>query len=131
MKSLNLKFSIIGFLGFVLATNVCFSQQGTIVINQDKKITTLLDAKKDMDKSDDALGRYKVQIYSGNRSTAESTQRDFNSNFTDWKASLEYEAPNFKIWVGNFKTRLEGESALRKIKNKFPNAFIFKPKKQG
>lgn len=128
MKSLNLKISIIGFLALVLASNISFSQQGQITINQDKKIITLLEVKKEINKND-AEGKYKVQIYSGNRSTAESTQRNYNSNFTDWKSTLEYEAPNFKIWVGNFVTRLEGESALKQIKTKFPNAFLFRPKK--
>ena len=35
---------------------------------------------------------------------------------------------NYKIWVGNFKTRLEADRALVKIKRKFSNAFYFKPK---
>lgn len=129
MKLLNLNISILSFVIFTMISNICIAQQGNIVINQDKKIITLLEAKKEIDKNDDSEGKYKLQIYSGNRSKAEATQREYNSNFSDWKSSLEYEAPNFKVWVGNFATRLEGENALKKIKSKFPNSFIFKPKK--
>ncbi|MFG6684979.1 SPOR domain-containing protein [Mariniflexile sp. HNIBRBA6329] len=129
MKSLNLKISTLSILTFIITTGYCFSQQGSVVVNQDKKITTLLEVKKEMNKNEPDSDRYKIQIYSGNRSSAESAQREFNSNFTDWKATLEYETPNFKIWAGNYRTRLEADRALKKIKNKFPAAFIFRPKK--
>ena len=42
---------------------------------------------------------------------------------------MRYETPNYKIWVGNFKTRLEADRALQRIKRAFNSAFIFKPKK--
>ncbi len=129
MKLLNLKISALSILAFITASNYCLAQQGTVVVNQDKKITTLLEVKKEMNKNESDSDRYKIQIYSGNRSSAEAAQREFNSNFTDWKASIEYETPNFKIWAGNYRTRLEADRALKKIKSKFPNAFIFKPKK--
>ena len=129
MKLLNLKTNVIGLFVFALGSQICIAQQGNIVINQDKKIITLLEAKKDIYKNDDDSGKYKLQIYSGNRTTAESTRHNYNSNFSEWKSTLEYEAPNFKVWIGNFETRLEGESALREIRTKFPNAFLFKPKK--
>ena len=130
MKSLNLKINILSLCAFILASTNCFAQQGNITLNQDKKIATLLDIKKEMNKYDTDSDRYKIQIYSGNnRSSAEVTQREFNSNFTEWKATIEYETPNFKIWAGNYRTRLEADRALKKIKNKFPAAFIFRPKK--
>ncbi|MFD0989332.1 SPOR domain-containing protein [Mariniflexile jejuense] len=129
MKSLNLKMNTLSLFCFLLTANYCFAQQGTVTINQDKKITTLVETKKEMNKNEPDSDRYKIQIYNGDRSSAESAQRNFNSNFSDWKATLEYEPPNFKIWAGNFRTRLEADRALKKIKNKFPAAFIFKPKK--
>ncbi|MDO7173415.1 SPOR domain-containing protein [Mariniflexile sp. AS56] len=129
MKSLNLKISALGLIAFMSVSTYSFAQQGSIVVNQDKKIATLLEAKKEMNKNEVDSDRYKIQIYSGNRSTAEASQKEFNSNFSDWKATIEYETPNFKIWAGNYRTRLEADRALKKIKNKFPAAFIFKPKK--
>ena len=43
---------------------------------------------------------------------------------------MKFETPNYKIWIGKFKTRMEAERALVKIKRKFETAFIFKPKKK-
>ena len=129
MKPLKSRINFVSLICLVLTTSFCFGQQGTVTVNQDKKITNLLEIKKDMNKNEIDSDRYKIQIYSGNRSSAESAQREFNNSFTDWKATIQYETPNFKIWAGNFTTRLEADRALKKIKNKFPNAFPFRPKK--
>lgn len=129
MKLLKLRISLLGIFTFLLTSGYCFGQQGTVSIQQDSKITNLLEIKKEMNKNEADSERYRIQIYSGNRGSAESAQRDFNLTFTDWKATIQYETPNFKIWAGNFTTRLEADRALKKIKSKFPSAFIFRPKK--
>lgn len=129
MKLLKLRISLLGIFTFLLTSGYCFGQQGTVSIQQDSKITNLLEIKKEMNKNEADSDRYKIQIYSGNRGSAESAQRDFNTTFSDWKATIQYETPNFKIWAGNFTTRLEADRALKKIKSKFPSAFIFRPKK--
>jgi len=112
-------FSLFSFVG-VLA------QQGTVEINQDKKIDALLTIKKSVNASE---ANYKIQIYSGNRPGADKAQSEFKSSFVEWSTTIEFETPNYKIWVGNFNTRLEADRALVKIKRKFANAFYFKPKK--
>ena len=106
MKILSLKISTLVVLSFFISTTLSFSQEGTVTVNQDKKITELLNLKKEMNKNEEDSDRYKIQIYNG-----------------------VYEPPNFKTWAGNFRTRLEADRALKRIKRKFPSAFIFKPKK--
>jgi len=129
MKSLNFKITFLCLLCFFLISTYSFSQQGNVTINQSKHITALLDLKKEMNKDETSSERYKIQVYSGNRSGAYEAQKEFNASFSGWYPSMQYETPNFKIWAGNFRTRLESDRALKKIKKKFPNAFIFRPKK--
>ncbi len=129
MKLLNLKTNILSILCLVMVAALSYGQQGNITINQDSNIKTLIEVKKEINKSGADSERYKIQVYNGNRGGAESSQREFNSNFPDWKASIVYEAPNFKIWSVSFNSRLEAEKALKQIKGKFPAAFIFRPKK--
>tara|TARA_R110002049_G_scaffold150274_1_gene313431 strand:- start:974 stop:1372 length:399 start_codon:yes stop_codon:yes gene_type:complete len=129
MKALNLKISALAIISFVMSVTFGFSQEGTVAINQDKKITELLNLKKEMNKNEEDTDRYKIQIYNGNRIGAKAAQKEFNDSFADWGSTDIYEPPNFKIWVGNFRTRLEADRALKRIKRKFPDAFIFKPKK--
>jgi uncharacterized protein YxjI len=111
---------------FIISCNL-HAQEGTVVINQDKEIEDLLQIKKSMETS---LDRYKIQIYSGlSRSAAETARTEFAENYSDWTSSIEYETPNYKIWVGDFRSRLEADRALIRIKKTFMNAFIFQPKK--
>jgi len=102
------------------------AQKGTIIINYNKKIDSLMLLKKELNLTEP---NYFIQIYSGNRSGAEKAQIEFRKYFIDWSSEKKFETPNYKIWIGNFKTRLEADRALLKIKKKFKNAFIFKPKK--
>ena len=128
MKLLNLKITSITFLCFFTALTFCNAQQGTVSINQDEKITTLLDLKKSL--NEETTDRYKIQIYSGNRVSAQKAKEKFQSKYNSWNPSMVFETPNYKIWAGNFRTRLEADRALKQIKKNFSGAFIFKPKKK-
>jgi hypothetical protein len=111
-------------------TNLSFAQQGTVTINQDKDIDKLLSIKKEMNESENTSDRFRIQIYSGNRAEAEKTQSTFKALNMKMPSKLVYETPNYKIWVGNFRSQLEADRALAKVKAKFPAAFKFKPKKE-
>ncbi len=102
------------------------AQQGSVTINQSPEIDKLLDLKKDISIEEE---RFKIQIYSGSRPAAEAAKANFQEAYPDYSSTLEYETPNYKIWVGNFRSRLEADRALIKVKQKFTSAFIFKPGK--
>ena len=108
-----------------LAVSFCaFSQEGEVVVIQDKAIDKLLEYKKDIN----TIEVYKIQIYSGDRATAEATKSKFKMSYNEWPVSIEFNTPNYKIWVGNFRTRLEADRALVRIKKRYMNAFVFQPK---
>ena len=107
-------------------TNEIKAQGGVVVVNQDRDIDALLRLKKEVNRTE---VNYKIQIYNGNYAGVEKTRSEFRKSFSDWATSVKFETPNYKIWVGNFKTRLEADRALIKIKREFPDAFPFKPKK--
>jgi len=121
--------------GLILAvllafTSVCNAQQGEAIVNQDNEITRLLELKKDINSDENSSSRYKIQIYSGRRASAEKADSDFRHSNGQWSSKVVYETPNYKTWVGSFRSRLEADRALLRVKRKFPNAFIFKPKKK-
>ncbi|NNK88779.1 MAG: SPOR domain-containing protein [Flavobacteriaceae bacterium] len=114
------------FFTLILGVNIN-AQQAVVEVNQDDQIDELLELKKDINRRSK---NFKIQIYNGSRSGAENTRMKFRQSYSEWPVSMEYETPNYKIWVGNFRTRLEADRALIRIKKKFGNAFIFKPKKK-
>jgi uncharacterized protein YxjI len=111
-------------LFLLCATTTLLAQEGVVTVNQDRQIATLLKLKKKLNRTE---SNYRIQIYNGNRSGAKETSLEFSRLFNDWIINMEYETPNYKIWVGSFKTRLEADRALLEVKKKFTNAFIFKP----
>lgn len=127
MNLLNPYFKTIIKTCLVLSVNIFFAQQGSVIINQAPELDALLTLKKEMNVSDNDSDRYKIQIYSGNRDGAKKARKKFNKKFEEIDANLEYETPNYKIWVGNFRSRLEADRALIRVKKEFKDAFRFKP----
>lgn len=104
-----------------------FSQQATLTIQEDPKLASLLQTKKELEKENRLAVGYTVQLYYGELNQANQILKKYRSTFSDWPASLEYETPNYKVWAGNFASRIEAERALIQIQQKFSSAFILKP----
>ena len=123
MIKIDNKFLILTFLISVFFTNIGVAQDGVVTVNQDKEIETLLRYKKDVNRT---LINYRIQIFNGNLQGAKKAEMEFKSVFSDWNPSIKFQTPNYKIWVGSFKTRLEADRALLRIKKEFRHAFIIK-----
>ncbi|MBO6630850.1 MAG: SPOR domain-containing protein [Psychroserpens sp.] len=124
MKTKNLKIITLFCLIVGLGT-FGFAQDATVTIDQDEDIAKLLDYKKDVKTAE----VYKIQLDFGSRSEAMKLRENFRNTFSQWPSELVYETPNYKVWVGNFSTRLEADIALLEIKKKFTKAMVFIPKK--
>ena len=105
------------------------AQNGTVTIHQDQRITELLSLKKSLEKDNKLTDGYVIQLYYGNLSKANSVLSNYKNKYAKWPASIEYETPNYKVWVGNFTSRIEADRALLEVQKNFPNAFILKPGK--
>lgn len=71
---------------------------------------------------------YRIQIFSSsnNKWDAVQAKSEFLKAFPDIKSYLVYQAPNFKVRVGDFLDRLEANQQLILIQESFPNAFLVK-----
>ena len=103
------------------------AQQGKVTIQQDPKIPQLLDLKKTLEKENKLSNGYTIQLYYGELNEANSIIRRYRGLYESWPASIEYETPNYKVWVGSFSERLEADRALIEVQKAFPSAFILKP----
>jgi len=115
----------------VFSSEIVTAQPGTLTVHQDDKIIQLLKLKKTLEKENKLADGYTIQLYYGNLNKANSFLRSYRNKYGSWPASIKYETPNYKVWVGNFTTRIEADRALLEIQRNFSSAFILKPSKRG
>jgi len=90
----------------------------------DTTLVELIELKKEVNSE---TKNYKIQIFSGSRNEAENTISEYKDLYNDSVAIIRYEAPNYKIWIGNYYNLIEAEKEILEVRKKYPNAFIFKP----
>ncbi|WP_034259234.1 SPOR domain-containing protein [Aequorivita capsosiphonis] len=130
MNFKNVSKVIIVSLLVIFISDKGFAQSATLTVNQDKKVTQLLTVKKALEKDNKLSDGYTIQLYYGELNQADAILKKYRSSFGDWPASIEYETPNYKVWAGNFTTRIEADRALLEIQKSFSSAFILKPERR-
>ncbi|WP_269240581.1 SPOR domain-containing protein [Flavobacterium limnophilum] len=103
------------------------AQDQNITVSQDPKFEQLLNEKRKINTSLTVNDSYKIQIYSGGSENAKKTLNEFRQEFTTIDATIVFNTPNYKVWVGNFKTRIEAERNLTNIKDRYKNVLLIKP----
>ena len=122
--SLKTKYLNLTILLLAFTITVC-AQQGEVNIDQDSDIDKLLEYKKDIK----TTKVYRIQVYqSVDPDKAQREKSNFLNSYGEWPVEIVWNTPNYKVWIGNFATRLEADRALAKIKKKYMNAIIFQPK---
>ncbi len=119
------------FIGvFLFGINqIGMAQTGKVNIHQDASIPNLLEMKSEMTKDGKLGERYKIQLFYGDNNSDSDVIKKFRSLYSEYPSQIIYETPNYKVWVGNFRNRLEADRALLKLKPNFPSAFIPKPQR--
>jgi hypothetical protein len=97
---------------------------------QDDDVTWLVEKYNNQNQTKPIINGYRVQIYfdSGNQSKkkANDVKTQFLAKNPDIPCYLVYQSPNFKVRVGDFRTRYEAYKLYREIRNDFPSAYIVK-----
>lgn len=110
---------------FYFANQVLTAQNGSVTVNQSATIDELLEFKKDIRTNT----IYKIQIFQSTQpALAEEALEEFKTKFPEWPTRIEFNTPNYKVWVGVFKDKLEADRALATLKKDYMYAFIFEPK---
>jgi len=123
---------ILLILPMLLIASAAFPQQrtadGEVNIVQDPRVDMLLEKHINANAAFDGLTGYRIQIFfdsgSNARNRANNERRRFMTLFPQTKAYVSFDAPNFKVRVGNFRTRLEAERWLREIQRHFEMAYV-------
>lgn len=122
------KLLVFSILMSFLSINIS-AQEATITLNEDLKIHQLLELKKSLEEENKLTDGYTIQLYYGEKNRANNVIRKYRYTYDSWSATIKYETPNYKVWVGNFSSRIDADRAFIEIKEKFPSAFILKPER--
>ena len=115
--SRNLNFTFLLIFSLFFSVNI-FSQESNVTVTQDSKIEQLLNEKRKINASITVNDRYKIQIFTGDSENSKKTLIQFKKENKKMDATIVFSTPNYKVWVGNFKTRIDAERNLSILKKK-------------
>lgn len=99
-------------------------------VSQDAKIDTLLKRHVAMNKRVNGTEGYRLEIFFSSslraREEALEVKTDFLRKYPDEQAYMIFQSPDFKVRVGDFRTKSEALVLRNRIKKTYPNAFIVK-----
>jgi len=104
------------------------NSQGKIRFQQDSLIGDLVIRHMIKNKQNPRIDGYRIRIYSDlgthARKESEEYKARFYENFPDIPIYQDYDRPYWKVYVGDFRTKIEAIKSLKKVKREFPAAFI-------
>ena len=105
---------------------------GTITIIQDDRVDQLISKHVQINQQNQDIDGYRIQIFfdSGNNSktAARSIHSAFITKYPNVKAYLTFKAPNYKVRVGDFRSKLDAQRFLNEIITDYPGAWIITDK---
>jgi hypothetical protein len=108
-------------------------KEGTVTIYEDGRIPKLESFVRSGEESLDGIliDGYRVLIYfDQDKSKSESEKSHFMNLYNEHAAYIDYLAPNYRVRVGNFRTKLEGEKLKQELLGVFQTAVVVKDKIQ-
>ncbi len=119
------------FMLCALATHA--QTRGKVEVIKDPRVDTLVARKLSANAGSGEGGfsssGYRVQLYAGSdRAAAYKAQAKFQQNYPDIRSYVTYNEPNFKVRVGDFRTRLEAAKMMEQLKPWFSLMFIIAEK---
>lgn len=117
-------------LNMSFAQDIDSIQEGIVTIDASSEITKMIERKINYNATiDTKTNNYRIQLFYGSESGAIRTQAKFEELFPNTTSDLEFDSPNWKIKVGNYKTRLIADKHLQTIIQEFDDAIVIEPKK--
>lgn len=99
-----------------------------IQINKDPRLDKMLKWHIEKNLKKDGIDGFRVEVFFSSKSDAleQSTKKkvEFLSKYPDYTVHIKYDAPNFKVRIGDFRTKNEALKLRKQIEKDYPIAFI-------
>lgn len=103
------------------------ASDGIVQVNADNRIQSLIDYNGTPQNGQSVvkLAGFRLQIYyDQEKNNVNQKKADYLARYKDHPAYINYKAPNFRLRVGNFRTRLQAQEFMNEIKIDWPDAII-------
>lgn len=112
------------FLGVFCSHCIHIAIYAQVNVRNSVNFTALTDSS--MKAKPQVLGFRVVLAFDGNKELIDSLKIKFQEKYPKTEAYVWYEAPNYKLAVGDFKTEIEAQVLAKKLPLEFPLTLIQK-----
>ena len=122
MKSIGL------FISFLITSSI-YAQTGSVEVVKDARIDELVKNQSAIipPATVPQMTGYRIQLFFDlDKKLVEDARSKFVALYPKVDTYIIYNAPNYFLKVGNFRTRLEAEKVKSEIERDFPASFIIK-----
>ncbi|MEX6627001.1 SPOR domain-containing protein [Tenacibaculum pacificus] len=99
-----------------------FSTKAQEKHNKNKDIASLIVKKREYNKRNGT--GYRIQLYNGLETKAKSLRNRFQIEYPGVYTKITYDQPDWKAQVGDYRTKLQADKALNKIREKFNGSIV-------
>lgn len=122
---------ILFYFSILIISNIAFAQKGDVQVVKDTRINALVEKQSKVTPPDikPQIDGFRVQIFFDSDKTVINNARSkVISQFPKTDTYITYNAPNFFLKAGDFRTRLEAEKFKAQVEAEFPTSFIVSEK---
>lgn len=105
-----------------------YSQQSGVTIDMESGIENVLELHKAAWIKVKKIDGYRIQIvaFAGSNASekAAKMKEEVEKNFKETPCYISYYEPNFRIRLGDFRSRMEAQRMLNTVKLQYPGSFI-------
>jgi hypothetical protein len=115
---------------FVAREGMAQTDTSGVVVNRDPRLDSLVQKQIEINELTTREARrsvagFRIQVMnSPDRNKVYAAKVKVYEEFPDLKPYLLYQAPNYKLKVGNFKTQEEAEQAMQQLSRLFPSGLF-------
>jgi hypothetical protein len=103
-------------------------ETGSVKIVQDERVDLLVNKHIQINQTREGIEGYRIQIFfdsgTNSKTRAQSIFESFKARYPETGAYLTFKAPNYKVRVGDFRTKLDAQRYLNSIIDEYPNAWV-------
>lgn len=116
--------SLLAFILMIPGILLSQENEGDIRVESSASVKELIAQKIAFNKEQNSYTGYKIQIYYGSEKECYEIKDEFTSLFPDIPTSIIFSTPQWKLQVGEYRSRLEADKSIQSIKKEYPSAIV-------